>query len=124
MFDRTVWIVRAPAAERDPMGNRRPDWTRATRTPWRYVNVQPAADVSTSAERTDTTGRPRTQLTNSWKVFGAPGSGDIDITALDRLAFAHAGPDYEIQGQPSRWPDPLYPGVTHHVEVLVQEIAG
>lgn len=114
LFTDSIVIVRAGSTT-GRYGDTVPDWSTATRTTIDGVNVQP---TSQNAETTDGT---RDSTTTTWVGFTAMDSGDLDITATDRIEYA--GLTLEVYGTPRRWPNPLTGGVSK-VEWTMREVLG
>lgn len=104
----TVVIVRAAVVT--GYGNARTlDWEGAARVAVRG-SVQPQSSIETTGarDRTATTCRvflPRT----------------ADIRSTDRIEWG--GGVWEVEGDPSRWPDPFGGGV-HHIELTMSRTLG
>lgn len=114
LFTDTIVIVRA-GTDAGRYGDSRPDWTTATRTTVDGVSVQPTAGNTETADGT------RDSTTTTWVGFTAMDSGDLDITATDRVEYA--GLTLEVYGVPRRWPNPFTGGVSK-VEWSMREVLG
>ncbi|HLT10774.1 MAG TPA: hypothetical protein VK028_08200 [Micromonosporaceae bacterium] len=63
--------------------------------------------------------RSRDAAMGAMRVFLPPG---VDVLASDRLRLPGGGRDYEIIGEPLRWPSPT--GGLDHVELIVKRWEG
>jgi len=106
----SVAILRATTTE-DAHGNEVPDWANPAVTVVQGCSVQPLTS--------DEVNRSRDAVMGSVRVFMPPG---VDVLASDRLRLAGTGGDYEIVGEPLRWPSPT--GGLDHVELIAKRWGG
>lgn len=110
-YGHTIVRVRAPLVA-DRYGNRKRDWTAATRATVTGVNVQPAGSPPQSDE--DTTDR-QTTITG-WRLY-TPQGMDVDLLETDRVEYE--GMTLEVDGKVGRW---RIDGRVHHVEAALREV--
>ncbi len=110
-YTQTVVTHRAPFVV-DRYGNTTSerDWTRATSTTVRRVEVQP--DTSTEAEG------DRPVVVTGWRLVTRRGV-DVDLTPGDRVTAL--GRLLEVEGEPARY---VLGGRHHHTEARLKAVDG
>lgn len=103
LFADTIVRLR-PGSATDAYGNPVRDWTAASSATLTGVAVQPATG------RAETADGIRDTAVSRWLLFTPIGSGDLDLLATDRVVYD--GMTLEVDGEVSRWPDPLTGGVS------------
>lgn len=111
-FARDQVTILSPAWVND-RGTLYPDWDNATETAANRCLVTPLQGDELVAAG----GANRTGVEMLWKLFLPPG---VSITAQDRVRFR--GVDYEVHGEPMRWPSPSR--ALDHTEVYLKRWEG
>lgn len=91
----------------------RPDW-KSPESSWTKVDY-PDSQFQPLSTQENVVAQQRTEATHQWF---APGGADVLVT--DRIR--RLGVDYEVDGEPARWPDET--GVEDHVEVRCFRVQG
>lgn len=115
IFNQQISIIRAGQSTSVYSSEVVKDWARAKTIEVPYlVSVQPQTTTEDSVERP--------QIITRWRMYTPPGT-DLDLLADDRILL---GGELLMQlvGSVMRWPDPVSPGETHHVECVLEAVDG